>query len=364
MTAPQEILVRGPNWTGDWIMASPGFRALRAGYPESRITLQVRPELAPLAAGAPWFDAVWPLASYGRGPRALLREGLALRRQRRFDLGICLPDSVSAALLMRAAGVRRIVGYRRGWRRPLLHRAVELPRPRARRLLIARERYVLGLLEALGCPARGTSLELFVTAAEEEAARVALQARGVAPERPLAVLAPGASFGPSKLWPDRSFAAVGDALERAGLAVAVVGTPGERPLAAAVCAAMTRPAADLAGALDLGGLKALVRSSRLLVCNDAGARHVAVAFGVPCIVTMGPTALEKTDMNLERVSVLSADVECRPCYRRTCPIDHRCMERIPAEAVVEEALRALGSVEADGFQGRRLLLGAALAGRA
>src|SRR5258705_2263828 len=109
-----EILVRGPNWTGDLVMATPGFRALRAGFPAAHITLLVTAQLAPLLAGAPWFDALVPLDSRNRG--ALVRDGLALRRRARFDLGLCLPDSIESALLMRVAGVRRIVGYARGLR--------------------------------------------------------------------------------------------------------------------------------------------------------------------------------------------------------------------------------------------------------
>jgi heptosyltransferase-2 len=77
------------------------------------------------------------------------------------------------------------------------------------------------------------------------------------------------------------------------------------------------------------------------VCNDAGARHVAAAFGVPCVMLLGPTSLEKTSLNLERVSVLVADVSCRPCYLRTCPIDHRCMTRIEPERAVQAALSAV-----------------------
>ena len=88
-------------------------------------------------------------------------------------------------------------------------------------------------------------------------------------------------------------------------------------------------------------LKAVLRRSRVLVCNDAGARHVAVAFGVPCVVMFGPTSLEKTNLNLARVLALSADVPCRPCYRRTCPIDHRCMTRIGPERVIAVALPSL-----------------------
>jgi heptosyltransferase-2 len=339
----REILVRGPNWTGDLIMATPGFRALRAGFPEARITLLVRAELAPLLDGAPWFDAVWPLASRRGGLAALLREGRALRRSRRFDLGLCLPDSLESALLMRLAGVRRSVGYARGGRDALLHQAVPLPREGGRRVLLARELHVLGLVEALGCASRGTTLELFVTDAEEREAKQALRERGVDPTTTIALLAPGASFGASKLWPAESFAAVGDALAGQGAQVVVVGAPGERALAARVRAAMRARAFDLAGAVGLGGLKALVRCAGVLVANDAGARHVAVAFGVPCVVVMGPTALEKTNLNLERVGVLTADVACRPCYLRDCPIDHRCMTRVPPAPVAAEGARALAA---------------------
>jgi heptosyltransferase-2 len=342
---PQEILVRGPNWTGDLIMATPGFRALRAGFPGARITLHLRESQLPLLAGAPWFDAVLPLRSAGEHGFAPIREGLALRARGRFDLGVCLPDSFSSALLMRVAGVRRVVGYARGGRGLLLHQPVALPAaaaPGPRGPMWPRELHVLGLVEAVGCAPRGTALELFVTAEEEAEAERALAAAGIAPGEPLAVLAPGASFGPSKLWPAEHFARAGDALA-AHARVAIVGSPDERALAARVAGAMRERAADLSGAIGLGALKAVVRRSRVALCNDAGLRHVAVAFGVPCVVLMGPTSLEKTALNLERVTVLTEDVACRPCYLRECPIDHRCLTRIGPERAVAAALAALGA---------------------
>jgi heptosyltransferase-2 len=106
---------------------------------------------------------------------------------------------------------------------------------------------------------------------------------------------------------------------------------------------MAEPVADLVGAADLGATKAVIRRARALVCNDAGARHVAVAFGVPCIVLMGPTSLAKTNLNLERVRVLTADVGCRPCYLRECPTDHRCMTRIAPERVLDAVRPALAA---------------------
>jgi heptosyltransferase-2 len=173
----------------------------------------------------------------------------------------------------------------------------------------------------------------------------------VAPEAPRAILAPGASFGPSKLWPVGSFARVGDALAPPGAAVVVVGTPEERGLGRALTSAMKAKVADLCGELSLGALKGVMRGSRVLVCNDAGARHIGVALGVPSVVMMGPTALEKTNWNLERVTVFTAGVHCRPCYQRECPIDHRCMTRIAPEAVAAEA-RGAFAAEPGSWRGR------------
>ena len=232
------ILVRGPNWVGDMVMSTPAFRALRRGFPEARITLLARPELLPLLAGAPWFDALRPLTAHRRGLFAMLREARALRATERFDIGLCLPDSFSSALLFRLAGVARVVGYRRGGRGALLHEAVRLPSRAGPRVLVPREEHGLGLVRALGARACGTELELFITAAEErEAARV-FAAHGARAGDAYVVLAPGAGAGPAKCWPPAHFASVAEAVARAGVAPVLLGAQGERARAEAVLAAM------------------------------------------------------------------------------------------------------------------------------
>ena len=96
----------------------------------------------------------------------------------------------------------------------------------------------------------------------------------------------------------------------------------------------------LDGTLDLGAVKVLLRVARLLVANDAGARHIAAAFEVPSVVFFGPTSVAKTPDNLARVEVLETDHGCRPCYRRDCPIDHRCLRSISVERAEDAVLRA------------------------
>ena len=109
----------------------------------------------------------------------------------------------------------------------------------------------------------------------------------------------------------------------------------------AVGSAMRRSAIILDGTLDVGGLKALLREARALVANDAGARHVAAAFGVPSVIFFGPTSVSKTADNLSKVEVLETEHDCRPCYRRECPIDHRCLRSIGLDEAWQATGRAL-----------------------
>ncbi len=93
--------------------------------------------------------------------------------------------------------------------------------------------------------------------------------------------------------------------------------------------------------LPLRQLKALVRRSDLLVTNDTGPRHFACAFNVPVVTIFGSTdpRWTETDYALERKIIVPVD--CGPCMKRTCPLDHRCMMRVTAEMVLGAALELL-----------------------
>jgi len=337
------IVVRAPNWLGDLVMATPGLRALRKHVPDAHVTVQLPAALAPLLEGSPHVDAIVAMDGRPQGVRALWREARRLRAAGPFDYGVCLPESHSSALILRAAGVRRVGGFARGGRGWLLHDAIAAPAEWGRRRMVAREVFVLTLLERLGCPGDGTALELHATDAAERTAQRLLD--GLGHGRRIVGLAPGASFGPSKQWPAASFAELADRFAEAGDDVVLVGSPGERDLVSRIGERMRHEARSLAGETGLGVLPAVLRRLSLLVCNDAGARHVAVACGVPTTVFMGPTALEKTGENLTQVAVLTHDVPCRPCYQRHCPVGHECMTGITPGRAFDAATRLRAACE-------------------
>lgn len=335
--APRRILVRAPTWIGDAVMATPALRALRAAHPAAEIALEGRPVLASLLAGLPSYDRFLP--DRGRSSAALLRRARELGRGG-FDWAVLLPDSHRAALGAWLAGIPVRAGYARDpLRRALLTDAVPLPRRHGQRLPIPMTERYLRITRQLLCPDRGDALELCVD--PEAAARVdeRLRRDGVPSEAGLLLVTPGASFGASKLWPAAHFAAACDGIvRRLSLLPVLAPGPGELAIARRIAGAMRERCLALVDPPpDLAELKALVERSALVLSNDTGPRHIAVALGRPVVVLMGPNDPRHTAQHLERQRVLRHEVVCSPCHLKTCPIDQRCLTRLAPERAIAAA---------------------------
>jgi heptosyltransferase-2 len=343
LSDPARILVRCPNWLGDVVMATPALRALRRRFPAAEIVGHLPEKLAPVLRGLGLCDELWPVRSRDGGLKGW-REDVARISAGDFDLGLSIPESVSSALLMRLGRVSRVVGFARDpLRRRLLHGVLESPSGWGRRRLVSKERYAMRLMAGVGAESDDLRTSLAVSEEERAGLEGALAEQGVVlgdltRDRPV-VLAPGAGFGEAKCWPAESFAELGDRMASRGRTVVLLGAPGEHARTRAVEKAMVSKAIVFDGVLDLGGLKALMKEARALVANDAGARHVAAAFGVPSVIFFGPTSVAKTADNLERIQVLETEHDCRPCYRRECPIDHRCLRSIGVDEAAAAAER-------------------------
>ena len=349
----EKISVVLPNHLGDVVMATPALRALRRGRPDAEIRAVVRASLVGVLRGSPWIDRFVAHDIYeARGKLGQFAARLRVARELRpSDVALVLPNSFASALLAFATRAPARLGYARRGRSLLLSDPVPAPRANGRFTPVAMERYYLDLVRRLGCPDLGTNVELFLEPDAERECDARFAAAGLERSRPLVCLAPGAGFGPSKLWPLAYVAEVASALRRDGAQVALVHGPGEEPLADEI-AAKAPGIARLGGdGMSLSLLKSVLARASLLVCNDAGARHISAAFEVPTIVLMGPTAVGYTNLNLKRTKLMREPVECSPCQLKVCPIDHRCMTRLLPARVLDEARAALsrpdwqGSVE-------------------
>lgn len=333
---PERILALVPNWLGDVAMCTPALRALRRLYPDAEITAAGRAAACDLLAGLPWLTRLAPFPARA-GFVDTIRIAYDLRPHAR-DLAVIFPHSFRAALLASLAGADRRVGYDRDKRATFLTDRVP---PHTENGVIApiymAEEY-LGLITHLGGVDDGKGLELRA----DPDVTLAVQAR-LAGSGPIVGIAPGAAFGPSKRWLPERYAAVADRLaEQAGARCVLITGPGEEDTRDAVMdAARTSFIRTDGGKPSIETLKATISQLDLLIGNDSGPRHVAVAFGTPVVCIMGSTSPRYSEGPYEKGRVLRVDVDCGPCQKPVCTTDHRCMTRITAEQVVEAALEFL-----------------------
>jgi ADP-heptose:LPS heptosyltransferase len=283
----RRILVVSSTAIGDTLFATPAWRALRQRYATARIVGHLRDKVVPLFADNPHLDAIIP---YAGGYRRFLSTIAALRRER-FDVALIFhgigPQAIPMAVLSGAPFVVRIpnssaYGY-------LLSNAEASPEnlPYPDEHAIRCRLRIAGMVDAKSDDVR---MVLPVPTSDQEAATALLAQAGVEPQAPLLGLVPGAAAA-FKCWPAHRFVAAAKHLleGRPGWRVVVLGSARERRLALEVARGVGPAAVSLAGLSNLRVLRGAIAKLRLLVTNDTGPLHVAVAIGVPTVSLFGAT---------------------------------------------------------------------------
>jgi heptosyltransferase-2 len=335
---PQRILVRATNWLGDTIMCLPALQRLRAEHPKAHIAVLGLPWLKDLYTGERFCDEVFAYPS-PRGARAIeakWRLAQHLRAQR-FDTALLLQNAFEAAAFAVLCGIPNRIGYRRDARGWLLTNAVPMPAMKG----VHERFYYLELLRRAGLIHEFPSDAPILL---EHAAELRARGRAVLTAATIGVC-PGAAFGSAKRWyPDR-FAAVAAQLHRErGALIALFGTPEEATIAGEVerlLLAQSIPVRNFAARTSMGEFLSLAAACDLMLTNDSGAMHVAYAVGTPSVTVFGSTDHIGTGPVGPRARIVREPVDCAPCKLRECPIDHRCMTRVPSETVAQVALELL-----------------------
>jgi len=357
------LLIR-PDHIGDLLFTTPALRALRAAWPQARITALVGPWGRDVVERNPHLDQVLtcPFPWFSRQPKASLIEPYQLlwaeaRRLRahEFDVAIVLRfDHWWGALLATLAGIPVRVGYDIPECRPFLTLAVAYVPGRHE------VEQNLALIEAVltdaGCRMHDTrpKLEFEPTAGEQEFAARYLAQHSVRGDDLLVGLHPGAG-APVKLWRTEAFAQVADALSREhGARILITGSAEEVALARAIAERMTASPIIAAGQTSVGQLAALMAHCRLVIGVDSGPMHLAVAQGVPTVHLYGPVDHRTFGPwgDPSRHRVILSHLPCIPCNRLDYAphelADHPCVREITVDQVLEaaEALLKPPSVQA------------------
>jgi len=128
-----------------------------------------------------------------------------------------------------------------------------------------------------------------------------------------------------------------------GLAVVVVGSPGERERAAGLIRDCPGRVFNLAGKTTLAELAGVLEQSRLHIGVDSAGPHIAAAVGTPTVTLYGPSDWRYWAPRGKGHRVVVPDMPCVPCHRKGCDglETSLCLETLEVsrvQAVVAEAL--------------------------
>lgn len=327
-----KALIIAPSWVGDAVMAQPLLRRLRERNPELVLDAFAPSWVAPVLARMPEIGRVVinPFAHGELRLKVRWKMGRSLQRDG-YSHAIVLPNSLKSALLPLFAGIPLRTGYVGEMRHLLLNDARRLDK-QALPLMV--ERFA-ALAERPGAPLQRPVPypRLRVDAAQQHATRGKL---GLTPAKPVAVFCIGAEYGPAKRWPARHFARLAQLLA-ADYEIWLLGSQKDAAIGAEIESWSQGAARNLCGTTDLGEAVDLIAASALAVSNDSGLMHIAAALDKPMVALYGSSSPGFTPPLSDQAKVLSLNLPCSPCFKRTCPLGHLdCLEKLTPEQVLTE----------------------------
>lgn len=330
----RSLLIVGPAWVGDMVMAQTLFKLLRTNYPNVDIDVLAPAWSLPLLARMPEVrkGIAMPVGHGQLDLGARWRLGIQLRANR-YDQAILLPNSLKSALVPWFARIPKRTGWKGEMRYGLLNDLRTLDKNRYPLMI---ERFA-----ALAYP-DSTPLPRVLphpTLTVDTGSRSRLLAQFGLTDAPFLALCPGAEFGPAKRWPEKHYAAVAAAMIERGWWVAIFGSGNDQPVAENIVQALLPTQRDrvvnLAGHTRLEQAVDLLSAAHAVVSNDSGLMHIAAAVGCPLVVVYGSTSPAFTPPLADAVRVLQIPVDCGPCFQRECPLGHlKCLETLYPEQVL------------------------------
>lgn len=346
--AGSRILVVGPAWIGDMVMAQSLFRVLRERRPRARIDVLAPEWSRGVVRRMPEVSGVIP-DPIGHGELKLgVRWRIARRiRRRRYRQAVVLRRSLKSALIPWMARIPRRTGFLGEWRYGLLN---DVRDPDGADGPLTAQRYALLGLEPGERPDPGPPPPRLRVDPLRQAERI--RELGLDEDAPVLGLAPGAAYGPAKRWPLARWKELARDFGRRGWAVWVFGSDAERSAGRAIREAGGSRVRDLTGRTSLPDVVDLMARCRSVVSNDSGLMHVASGIDVHVVAIFGSTTPRRTPPLTARRTLLWRSLPCSPCFERSCPLGHRhCLWSVGVRevraAVLEAEDRRAGAIPAE-----------------
>jgi len=343
MSEYKKIGIWQTAFLGDAVLTLPLLTALRNRYPDAEIHFFVRAGVESIFEGQPEIAQVRPFAKRGKDKslKAAVRLGREIG-QEGFDLWISAHKSFRSALVARATGIKRRIGYSSPW----FNRFAYTDTVDRRFGELEEIERLHQLLKPLGISTPAPKAKLIIS----ESARAAADDfwRDHCDTRPVLGLHPGSTW-PTKCWPVEYFSEIINKASNSGAQVLLFAGPDEKEVADKVMAGATDSSnvINLAGKLSLPQLAAYLGKLDAYLTNDSGPMHLAWSQDVPLVALFGPTVKKLGFFPRgDNSTVMEIPLDCRPCGLHgphKCPKDHHnCMRNLTPDLVWEALRKKLG----------------------
>ncbi len=310
------------------VMAQALFKVLRKQEPDRPIDVLAPAWSLPIVARMPeirtGIASQTAHGEIGLGTRRAIARDLAGR----YDRAIVLPRSFKAALVPWLAKIPLRTGFR-GESRYFLINDV---RPFDKSILDQTVKRFVALGVEGELPSELPNPTLDISTANQ--ARV-IGELGVATDRPVVAMMPGAEYGPAKCWPLEYFTTLAARLEAAGYAVWVLGSDKDKAAGEAIAAGSA--AINLCGRTSLEDVIDVLAACERAVSNDSGLMHIAAAVGIHVHGIYGSSSAKFTPPLTKSRDIHEISLDCRPCFERECPLGHlKCLRDLRPDAIFDK----------------------------
>lgn len=334
----ESVLVVGPAWVGDMVLAQALFMRLHELVADCTIDVIAPPWSVPLLKRMPQVREGLELnlrhGEFGFQDRRRLGHSL---RPRHYGRAIVLPSSWKSALVPFFARIPRRTGYIGEFRFGLLNDSRQLQKALLKTTV---ERFV-ALAE--DCTSRKTPDVPVPRLSTDIQRAIELRSALGLPPGPAVAFMPGAEYGPSKRWPAEYFAELARNLGKRGVHTWVLGSVKEVELGSTIRSESGHVASNLCGRTSLADVVDLIAQCSVAVSNDSGLMHVAAATGVPVVAIYGSSTPSHTPPLTDHKQVHYLQLGCSPCFQRTCPFGHtNCLHDIRPVEVLGSILKFIG----------------------
>jgi heptosyltransferase II len=311
------------------VMSTALLQALHQHYPNATIDVIAKKGIDFLLDYFPWQNQryVFDKAVYS-GLVGAYKFGKLVKQQKKYDLFICLPDSISSAVMGYATGAGIRIGYKKELRSILLTNSYDK---------IATQHRVQQYVHLLN---QFLQKEIAVP-------NVFLQAKNSLQKKSGVVININSEASSRRLPVEKAVAIINAVKNKIKTPIKLIGGPADEAFVTEVYNKLSynHEITNVAGTTSLQELIDIFASSSVVLTTDSGPAHIANALGTPVVVLFGAGNEKNTaPYNSQKCIVMrSGQLPCEPCVSNTCKLysSPKCLQLLNENDIATQVAQLL-----------------------